>query len=406
MPELKLGYQGPLYDPWYTWASRYAKSYAFLLGKRDGYYGADEAAFTREMQRRLGLVQDGIFGDRTAAAVGYRWPGTGSVPVVEERRPIWFYSSPGSGANWDQGPGFVVGEMVAGKQWNHPGRESLRINHQPVGFQKGGYLGLMGGDPKFSYIDVINDQKREIANLLRANPDARQALLTRRSDPDAAVAVELWLQGYSQSADGVLEAVADLFGDDGEFRLLRDRINGILVHGNPATAVTGIARKTFPDWLNRLTVNINTRDDFYAVARDRIRPLFYEWFIRAETELPFVVYTGQIIIPALVNLLAPGLGSGLLGGAATSIIAGAAGVDQSLVGTVVQQVNTTREKPNPDLIELLSVRGILTHLPDLIGLIAALPGLQSHGSYHLPRPEFGGRDGHMVAYDHIAAFRR
>ena len=404
MPELKIGYQGPLYGPWYDWASKYAESYAFLLGKRDGYYGSDEAAFTREMQRRLGIVQDGIFGDRTAARVGFRWPGATAPPVVEQRRPIWYLSNPGSGVNWDVGPGFVVGEMVAGKRWNHPGRESLRINHQPVGSIVGGYLGLMGGDPKHSYLDVIADQKRELARLLRDNPDVQKAMTARQADPQAPVDVELWFQGYSQKADGVLEAVAELFG--GEFAPIRDRINGIICHGNPATAVTGIARKTFPEWVDRLTFNVNTRDDFYAVAKDRIRPLFYEWFIRAETEIPFVVYSAQIIIPALLNLLMPGLGSGTLSPVATNVLAGATGVDANLMGTVVQQVNTTQQKPNPELIEFLSVRGILTHLPDLIQLMAALPGLQSHGSYHLPRPEFGGRDGHMVAYDHIAAFRR
>lgn len=405
MPELKIGYQGPLYNPWYDWATKNYPAYAFLLGARDGYYGADEARFTREMQRRLGIVQDGIFGDRTAAAVGYVG-GQGRPLEVEKRRPIWFYSHPGSGANWDQGPGFVVGEMVAGKRWNLPGRESLRINHQPVGSIIGGYMGLMGGDPKYSYLDVLQDQLREQAKLLRENLDVTRAMAARRANPQAQVDVELWFQGYSQKGDGILEAVKDLFGDGGEFAVLRDRINGVIVHGNPATPVTGIARKTFPDWLNKLTTTINTKDDFYGVAKDRVRPLFYEWFIRAETEVPFVVYSAQIIIPALVNLLLPGLGGGLLTGAATAVVAGASGADPNVVGTIVNQVNTTRQKPNPDLIELLSIKGILTHLPDLIGLMAALPGLQSHGAYHLPRPEFGGRDGHMVAYDHIAAFRR
>ncbi|MFA5707951.1 peptidoglycan-binding domain-containing protein [Mycolicibacterium sp.] len=412
MPELRLGYQGPLYDPWYDWATRYAASYAFLLGAKDGYYGADEAAFTREMQRRLGLVQDGIFGDRLASAVGYTWPGAATPPVVETRRPIWFYSNPGSGAGWDIGPGFVVGEMVAGKRWNHPGRQSLRINHQPVGSIIGGYLGLMGGDPKHSYLDVIADQKREIARLLRVNPDVIAALHARESDPTAAVAVELWFQGYSQKADGVLEAVAELFGDGGEFAVIRDRINGVIVHGNPAAPGTGIARKTFPAWLDAITHNINTDDDFYAVARDRIRPLFYEWFIRAETELPFVVYTAQIILPALLRLVAPflagagGLGNPMIVTAATQAISMATGVGGGLLSGIVGQVTQTNEKPNPDLIELLSVQGVLTHLGDLIELVRALPGLQSHGAYHLPRPEFGGRDGQMVAYDIVANFRR
>lgn len=404
MPELKRGYQGPLYSPWYDWASNYAKSYAFLLGKKDGYYGADEEAFTKEMQRRLGIVQDGVFGDRTAALVGYRWPGGTPTPVV--RRPIWFYSCPGSGADWNVGPSFVVGEMVAGKQWNHPGRESLRINHQPVGFVKGGYLGLLGGDPKFSYIDVITDQKHALQRLLRDNPDVKVALAARGNNSAAQVDVELWFSGYSQSADGLLEAIKELFGDGGEFAAIRDRINGLIVFGNPATAVTGIARKTFPDWVNTLTRNINTSNDFYAVAKDDIRPLFYEWFIKAETELPFVVYSAQIILPAIARLMKD-LGP-LTGPFFPLLLAGATGMSAflPLLSMMVGGVTGATSKPNPELVELLSVRGILTNLDDLMKLLIALPGLQSHGAYHLPRAEFGGRDGHMVAYDLIANYRR
>lgn len=406
MPELKRGYQGPLYNPWYDWATRKYDSYADLLGARDGYFGGHEEAFVRELQRRLGIVIDGVFGDRTAAAAGYTWPGATSPPKVTPRRPIWFYSCPGSGANWDQGPSFVVGEMVAGKRWNHPGRESLNINHQPVGFVKGGYLGLLGGDPKFSYLDVIADQKNSIAQLLRDNPDVRVALAARRVNPAARVDVELWFSGYSQSADGLLEAIKGLFGDGGEFAAIRDRINGLIVFGNPATAVTGIARKTFPAWVNALTRNVNTKDDFYAVAKDDIRPLFYEWFVRAETELPFVAYSAQIILPAIAKLMKD-LGP-LTGPFFPLLLAGATGMSAflPLLSMMVGGVTGATSKPNPELVDLLSVRGILGNLDDLMKLLIALPGLQSHGAYHLPRAEFNGRDGHMVAYDFVAGFRR
>lgn len=410
MPELKIGYSGPLYYHWYDWATRYAESYAFLLGARDGYYGTHEAAFTSELQRRKGIVIDGIFGDRTAAAVGYKWPGTAAPPVVEDRRPIWFYSCPGSGADFWLGPSHDVGQMVCGRGFNEPGRrESLRINHQPVKFAKGGYLGLMGGDPTLSYIDVINDQKASIRWLLQNNPDVRRAMAARRAARLAVVDVELWFSGYSQSADGLCDAVLELFGDGGEFELIRDRINGLIVFGNPATPVTGIARKVYPAWLVALMRNINTVDDFYAVARDKIRPLFYEWFIRAETELPFVVYSAQIIIPALLNLVAPFLAGGLANPAAIPILAGATGLGGSLLGPIIGGVLGSREKPNPELVELLSVQGVLTSLPDLIELMRSLPGLQSHGSYHAicpPRPEFGNRVGTQVAYDIIANFKR
>lgn len=296
--------------------------------------------------------------------------------------------------------------MVAGKQWNHPGRESLRINHQPVGFIKGGYLGLLGGDPKFSYLEVIADQKHSLTRLLRDNPDVNVALNARKSDLSARVDVELWFSGYSQSADGLLEAVKELFGDGGEFASIRDRINGLILFGNPATPSTGIARKTFPNWINQLTRNINTSNDFYAVAKDDIRPLFYEWFIRAETELPFVVYCAQIILPAIARLMKD-LGP-LTGPFFPLLLAGATGLSGflPLLSLMVGGVTGATSKPNPELIELLSVRGILTNLDDLMKLLVALPGLQTHGAYHLPRPEFGGRDGHMVAYDLVAGFRR
>lgn len=398
---------------WYDWAFRYATSYNFLLGPRDGYYGSHEAAFTREMQRRLNaaghsLVIDGIFGGRTAAAVKY----AGAKPVAA-RRPIWLYSCPGSGADFWLGPSHDLGQMVAGSGFNGPGRESLNFNHQPVSFAKGGYLGFLGGDPKLSYIDVIIDQRKSIEWLLRNNPDVGRAIEARRQDRHAKVDVELWFSGYSQSADGMLEAILYLFGDGSEFELIRDRINGLILFGNPATPVTGIARKTFPQWLNVLTHNINAKNDFYAFATDKIRPLFYEWFIQAETEIPFVVYSAQIVIPALLNLFMPFLGG--LGGAAftglfstltVNALSAQSGVGADLLGPIVGQIGGTSQKPNPELIQLLSLQGLLTSFPDLIGLITALPGLQAHGAMHLPMPDFGGRTGPQVGYDIIAKYRR
>jgi hypothetical protein len=373
---------------WWDWAFRYAKSYNFLLGKRDGYYGNDEAAFTREMQRRLGLVQDGIFGPITAGRVGY----AGAKPTPP-RRPIWLYSAPGSGAPYWVGPSNDLGEMVAGHNFNGPGRDSLSINHQPVGFPIGGYLGVMGGDPALSYLDVIHACDVELERLLWDNPDVQKAIQIRRADPRAPVSVELWLSGYSQSADALLESAKRLFGDAGPFALIRDRLNGLILFGNPATAVTGIARKTFPDWLNALTHNINVSNDFYAVAGDRLRPLFYEWFIRAETEIPFVVYCAQIILPALTSLL-PGVGP--LMAAPLSL----------LLSVIPGGQAGASQPPNPELIQALSPTGLLMSIPDLIAIIAALPGLQAHGAYHLPLPDFGGRTGPQVGYDIIAGFRR
>lgn len=375
---------------WQRWAKQYAKAYADIMGPIDGYYGNSDAAFAREMQRRLGLPQTGEFDETTAARVGY------AGATAQPRRKIWIYTAPGSGADWWVGPSFELGEWC---------KKVLKLNHQPVGYPKGGYLGLMGGPPDLSYLDVIGSEAAEFARLLRVNPDVIEAMKARRADRNAPVEVELWVSGYSQSADGFEDALENLFGDGGEFELIRDRINGVLQFGNPSKAGTGIARKTRAAWLQPLIHNITTTGDFYAEALDEIRPLFYEWFIRAETELPFVVYSAQIIVPALLNLVAPfvgGLGSPL----ALPILAGATGARTDVLGTVVGGVLGAKEKPNPKLIELLSVQGVLTNIPQLITLLAALTGLQAHGEYHLPKTEFDGRTGIQVACDHIAAFRR
>ena len=404
--ELRIGSQGEPVGRFWDWGTRYGESYAFLLGKRDLYYGEDEAAFTRELQRRLKVPVTGRFDATTAVAARYikAADAPAGSDVGGDRRPITIYTAPGSGAPWWMGPSFELGEHC---------RKVLRINHQPIGFPIGGYMGLMGGDPGLSYLDVIAAQYHELKRLLETSTDVQDALARRRSDRRAPVAVELWFSGYSQSADGMLEALVLLFGDGAPFEVLRDRINGVIVFGNPATAVTGIARKMFPTWLNQLTLHVNRRNDFYAVATDQIRPLFYEWFIRAETELPFVVYTAQIIIPAMLNLISPFLGglgggafSGLMSNVTTGALSAATGVGTDLIGPVVGQMSTAKTKPNPELIELLSVRGLLTSLPDMIKLIAALPGLQAHGEYHLPASEFQGRTGIQVGCDIVNAYRR
>ncbi|AKF14387.1 peptidoglycan-binding protein [Mycobacterium phage Phayonce] len=397
---LKLGSSDARGDDvthWQHWAREYAQSYAALIGPVDGYYGYSDAEFTREMQRRLvaaghAIAITGVFDEATAAIVGY----AGAQPD-EERRPIWIYTAPGSGAPWNVGPAFELGELC---------RKILKLNHQPVGYPIGGYLGLMGGDPAFSYLDVTGAQAAEFGRLLRINPDVIAAMAARRLDRNARVDVEIWVSGYSQSADGFEDALEHLFGDGGEFELIRDRLNGVIQFGNPSKDKTGIARKTRPAWLLRLVTNVTTRGDFYAEANDEIRPLFYEWFIRAETELPFVVYSAQIIVPALLNLVAPFLGGGLANPAALPLLAGLTGAGAGVLGSVLGGVLGAKDKPNPELVELLSVRGVLTNLGELVKLLAALPGLQAHGEYHLSKPEFNGRTGIQVGYDVVAAFRR
>ncbi|MGV0041999.1 peptidoglycan-binding protein [Mycobacterium colombiense] len=336
-----------------------------------------------------------------------------TLKVVIPYRPIWCYSAPGSGAPWSVGPPFDIGEWA---------KQVLHINHQPVGYPIGGYLGLLGGDPANSYLDIYALYEAEQLRLLGINPDVQRAMTARATDPGAAVDVELWFAGYSQSADFMLRFLNTHFGDGGQYAVLRDRINGVLLCGNPGrqpgrtkvgnTPVGwGISRIVYPAWLNALTWSITVETpapDFYAADADEIRPLFYEWFIRANTSLSFVIYSAQIIIPAILNLVAPFLGglAGLGNPLAATILGAQSGLPIGQISQLLGGIMGSTEQPDPKLIELLSVKGVLTNLPQLLTLLGDIQGVAAHGDYYTPRAEFGNRNGVQVACDVMAAFRR
>lgn len=405
---LKLGDRGPVVARWRTVMAAMFKGYARevdVLAPGEEF-GPRAVAWQKVYERNTGQPQDGEVSDADLAA----------LKIVLPHRPIWCYTAPGSGAPWWLGPPFDLGEWC---------KNVLNLNHQPIDYPIGGYLGLMGGDPGTSYIEVVNSLIAELDRLLSINPDVNRALGKRVEDPHAVVDVELWFFGYSQSADALKQAVVQLFGDGGKYASIRDRINGLVLFGDPArrpgpTKVgnnppgSGIARSTFPAWLEALVwdiVNTSPTPDFYACATDKIRPLFYEWFIRAETSLPFVIYTAQIIIPALLNLVAPFLANqpgltGLSSPLAVPLLASTTGLPVNQLAPLIGGVLGSNEQPNPELIKLLSVQGVLTSLPDLIGLIGSLGGIAVHGDYYAPKAEFNGRSGLQVGCDIVAAFRR
>ncbi len=382
---LKVGSNGPEVTAWQQWFNKKYKAYAPPV---DGYYGYSDRDATKELQRRLGIPVTGEFDDLTAQKSGYK-----TLPAPAHR-PIWIYTAPGSGAPWNVGPSFEVGRWA---------QDVLKINHQPIGFPMGGYLGLLGGDSKLSYLEVIAAEKAELRRLIQTCPDL--------NNPN----VEFWFSGYSQSADGMVRAVVELFGDGGEFAHLRSRINGLLLFGNPArqrgsgtAAGWGIARDIYPKWVNDKTIDITTTGDFYACVpdSDQIRPAFYDIIIQAESELPFFVHVLKIAVPVILGYT-PVLGLfGPLGVAAVSVLAGLGSAVPLLTSLMGQAGSAEDEEIDRKLIEMLSITGLIKNVPALIGLVAALPGLQAHGEYHLPKPEFKGRTGIQVACDFMAAFRR
>lgn len=368
-------------------------------------FGERAVLWQKEYEGRTGQPVDGVVSDQDLL----------DLKVVVPHRPIWAYSAPGSGAPWSVGPPFDAGEWA---------KLVLHFNHQPVGYPIGGYMGLMGGNPSDSYLDIYGYYEAEQLRLLSINPDFQASLAKRQADPNASlvngVDVELWLLGYSQSADFMVRFVAKHFGDGGQFACLRDRINGLLLCGNPArqpgrtkvgnTPVGwGIARDVYPKWLNDITWSITVETpapDFYGADDDDIRPLFYDWFIRAETSLGFVVYCAQIIIPALLGLVAPFLGGSLTSLMTVPILATQSGLPANQISGLLGGVLGSNEAPDPELLKFLSVQGILTNIPALLKLLMALPGIAAHGDYYTPRQELGNRNGIQVACDVMAGFRR
>lgn len=376
------------------------------------------AAFPRNSKaKELGVVESGIYNQATADAVKnvQPWltppqPATGianyatqlalgatgspapAQPPAAVYRPIWIYTAPGSGAPWNVGPSFDLGDRC---------HNVLHLNHQPINYPIGGYLGLMGGDSTYSYNDVIAMEDLELERLLRLNPDVQRAMTARRADRGAAVDVELWFSAYSQSADGLRRSIKRLFGPGGPFEDIRDRINGLILFGDPGTPGTGIARTSYDPWLERLVTDINYNNDFYAKAPDAIRPAFYAIIVEADTELPFFIHVLKVGVGVILNTV-PIFG-GILGPLAAPLLAGMTGLNGALpmlTGLMGTANSSNDEAVDQKLAAMLSVTGLITNIPGLIQVIGALPGLQAHGGYQFD-PVMMNR-----AYDVIAGFRR
>jgi hypothetical protein len=357
---------------------------------------------------------NGVFDWTVKTQLGFLAPAPAPTPKPPAHRPIYYFSAPGSGATNTVGPANDVGVWA---------QDVLNINHIRLTFRMGGYLGLLGGDPGLSYIEVIADEaadlERQIENALRA-----EGMDADNPDTWLNTTIEFWFGAYSQSADGMKKAIARQFGDGGRFEKLRSRINGLILFGDPSRQPGpvkgqsagysppgwGIARYLAPKWLEAISYSITTNGDMYAcTADDTLLPGFYRWFIEAETSLSFVEFSAGIVIPAIASYLGivgPLLG-GLFGGAGAAIISGATGVGLPFL---TQMLNSGAVE-DPYITKLrndLSAKGLLTigGITKLFKTLAALPGIDTHGRYWEPRPEFGGRTGIQVGCEIMAGFRR
>jgi len=426
---LKLGSTGQLVSDLSAAARRRYASYAFEADmktplKSDGYFGSGEKNFATAWQTRMhrpvtGQITEDEF-NYIVKAIPF------PAPTVPIKVGHWIYTCPGSGADFNVGPSFDVGVWA---------EKNYGIRHQPVLFKKGGYLGLLGGDAQASYVEVTYDQYKSLEWLLDNNPSVQDAMdrISKGIPPSEAIKdadLHLLFSGYSQSADGLEDALEILFGDGGfvipntgettgrgKYADLRDAIRRVIQFGNPSRQPGqmsgqpgwnpkgwGISRKKRPLWLLKVTVSITNPGDFYASVPDSdgIRPPFYGEIIHSETSLPYFVHILNLAVPIIAKYF--GIVGQLFTPLAPMLVAGIAGLN--LIPTFTKLFGQAQETSfhtavDDQLIALLEPMGVITHLDDLIGLVSALPGLQAHGDYWAVKPEMGNRSGVMVGCDEI-----
>ncbi|AGU92061.1 lysin B [Mycobacterium phage Bane1] len=421
-------------DPNIVLAKQKLAKYSYGKPANDGtpIYTAEFGAALAEYQRRRNVeIDQGKYLPPRMTALGTldyatkvqmeivpRAGGGANPPPAAIITDAHFLSSPGSGADWWIGPSFEVGEWL---------KTNAGVRHWPLGYPKGGYLGLMGGDSAQSYLDTIALEGAELERRIREDilplygiKLAPGEVISMEDVDQLPAGFKLILSGYSQSADGIIRAAARLFGDGGIFAALRSFVKGILVFGNPARQGgatrygrsprgKGISGYVAPSWLAALIIDVVTETptapDFYACNVSPIATAVYEVVIHAETELPFVLYLAKLVIPAILNLVSGGIfGAGGVGGqlgsaATVPILAGLTGMSGGQLLPFVNMAQQGDDELLAPLIAALSPTGLLMSLPQLIGLLLALPGIQTHGEYHLPKPEFGGRTGIQVGID-------
>lgn len=402
---------------WQKWAKAYAASYVSMMGPVDGYYGTTDGNFTYELKRRLiaaghPLAQNNIFDAQTAAIVKYKGAGPAAPAGPRWRPGAWFYNMPGSGADFTVGPSHEVARFA---------EERHGFRDQGVQFAQGGYLGLMGGDSSLSYVESNDDMKKSLYWLHDNNPDLQALLAQLNAGKPATVPLDLVYSGYSKSADGLEDWLEEAFGDGGRYAKARGWIRLVIQFGNPSKQKDkdggvpgwnppgwGISRKIRSKWLKDKVVSITNPGDFYAVVPDSddIRPPFYAEIVTADAQLGYFVHILNIGIQVALNalpLFGPLLG-GIGMGAGIQIVGQMAGLGAGMLPMLTQAAGGMQAAGHDTdvdakLIQLLSLQGVITHIDDLFGLIAALPGLQNHGAYHMPFPELGNRTGIQVGCD-------
>lgn len=200
----KPGSHGPEIEYWQAWFKRAYEAYA---PPADGYYGDDETAAVKEMQRRLGFAeadQTGVFDEATASRVGY-------VPPAPDLRPIMF-TVEGHMSNMFAGP---VADTATELE-----REGL-CHHQPIGYNNGSI--------PFDNASGVNELARLVGAEVMDN-----GVPFPQGTP--------WsLGGFSQGGIVVTDFYLDYLAPGKPLESRLADCKGFLVYGNPGRQTDSIA---------------------------------------------------------------------------------------------------------------------------------------------------------------------
>lgn len=291
---------------WQKWGKAYAKSYADLMGPVDGYYGSSDAAFTKEMQRRVGLPQTGIFDDALANRIGYQGAKPGVVVPDGPRIPTYVF----------RGTGGIIGIDICSRVCQRLGNLVEEINTPwaatmggiPVGATQGG----VGAPSMWAAIqDGLKAAQADFLGRLARNPQLKVCIVGYSAGAILAMMFRKWvLENHPQCY-----VASATFGDP-------TRPAGGGFFGQPAPWGDGIADFAIGDpgdfrhaWLTHdkdMYAQVpggvvgDIMDDVYAEVSKFAFTDLMQFTIRMVTVIPTVAAKGGISLPGALASLAGG----------------------------------------------------------------------------------------------------
>lgn len=171
----RIGSTGPEILKWQQWFRRAYRSYAPLA---DGIYDDDDVAATRELQRRLGLVQTGIFDVATARKAGF--------PVPRHLGIVF------------RGTGGIIGEDYVSRVLQAVSSLVEEINPNFPATMGGIPVGTAGSPQDPSMANAVNiafeDAKRIFSERHSRNPQVKVVIGGYSAGAVAAARFREWIQ--------------------------------------------------------------------------------------------------------------------------------------------------------------------------------------------------------------------